>query len=268
MADDEVSLDVGADLDEASARQSADSLARIFEQAFARAAPKIGANIAKAIEKSFKGRIGSDTFDGFAQGARQAADATRPLQQRLQELESETEAFNRRVAATRSILTRVGADAGLFSVVDQELNKVLSSSRAFNDDLERIADNPDLLDGYKVSFENAQRTIFREIAGIQSTLRNLSEVQRVEGNRANQAADRANQQRLAELRAANSRFVVETQGANAQILAETRISGQQQIQQERIRARTRIELVRFTFRQIQTLDARHRRDLPCHRLRR
>ena len=81
-----------------------------------------------------------------------------------------------------------------------------------------------------------------------------SEVQRVEGRRRTRPPTGRTSSAWPNFAAANSRFVVEQQGANAQSLAEIRTSGQQQIQQERIRARTRIELVRFTFRQIQTLE--------------
>lgn len=264
--------------DEAEARQEANRLAAIFEDAFKRAAPQIGRDVGQAMARGFRGaRVGEQAFDGVVRGAQEAnrearrtagaaedvADsfekmgeagrrATRKVN--VDELNADVAALNERVQATRRSLTRIGAEEGLFAVIDRELNKVLSSARAFNSDLERIARDPNLLAGYEASFKNAQQTIFREVAGIQSQLRNLSNVQRLEGNRVNEEASRQAQERIQAAKLANSRLVVETQGANAQLLAETRLSGQRQIQRERIAARTRIELVRFTFRQIQILE--------------
>lgn len=239
----------GFEGDDDSARREADRMTKIIGDALGDAFKKIGPQMGRQIARALS--EGNKAYRDLGEEAKQSAAKQRSA---IDDLIADQDALRKRIEATRAQLSRVGAEPELFAIIDREFQRLLSTTRDFTLRFEDIVNDPDLMKGFETNLRNSNQIIFRELAGNQSVLRNLAVERGRELNRLNAAEDRAAQERLANLRAANSRYVVETQGSNAQLLAETRAASQQRLQAERIAGRTRIELVRFTYQQIRVLE--------------
>lgn len=247
-------VEFGVDADDAQARQEANRLAQIFEEAFAQAAPGIGRSFAKGFQQAFKTSGVNDVFSGFSEGSDEAFRSTRRVSGGVTDLAEDLSQLEARVRASRAVLEQLGASPDLFAVVDNELQKVLRRAAVFNDNLEEIARDPSLLEGYKTSFLEARRVISSELDQQTRLLINFKEDQRAAQSQLLEQEKISGRLRVAELRRQQSQFVVEEQGANAQRLAETRIAGQRQVAQERATQRARLEILRFTLRQVRVFE--------------
>ena len=280
--DDDIRIGVETDIDEASANRAADQLAAVFERAMTRAAPGLARTIERALNNALRTRVGTQAFDGLADGARRVADNARfvadamgdigdragqagrqfdgvgdriqDTAKRMQRLREDTEAFQERVQAARELLVKGGASPELLSVFDRQLNLTTARLRDFDAETDKFLADPVRLDGLERGLRESNKVVFRELGILQTLLRNQNTERRFELNRQNNTEARAAQERLQSTRIAASQRIVAEQNANSRLLAETRVNGQRRLVQERAQARSRVEIVRFTLQQIQALE--------------
>lgn len=255
-AGDDVRFGVEFDVDDADAQREFAQLGARVEAALTKAF----ASALKTFEREIN-RTMSNSGTGATRGFRNIDEAAEHLQQTFAQtgrasdlLNEDIAALQRRTEAMRETLQRAGARPELFDVVNAELQKVLRLQAEFNGRVEELANDPDKLRGYEIAFQAARSSIFREVSGINETLRTLSTTQDREGQRANIILKDQLREREQIADRARSEFVVNAQREAAQVLTETRIAGQRRIAAERQFQRTRIELLRFTLQQIRQIE--------------
>jgi tape measure domain-containing protein len=281
MADEDIDLGIEADLDEQSVIRAAERMGDIFGAVIGRGGSEAGRAFATSFDRAFRSSdLGKNAFGNIereAQKATQAvrtvgeasarvadalenvrtvgASSSRALSERFKAIDADITSLNAQSEAWRSTLRSVGADQNLLSGIDRQLNVLRSTARDLEDDLRRgVTIDPQRFEQISASMENLNKTMFREVAVFQTLMRNMNDAQRVEGDRTTREADRQAQERLLIQKGANSRFVVETQGAEARLLAADRSAGRERLAEQQANARRRIEILRFTFRQIQTIE--------------
>jgi tape measure domain-containing protein len=276
--DDDVEIGLNADLNEQSVVRAAERMGQIFGAIMGGEGGDAGRAFTTGFERAFRSaNLGKGAFrtiereaEAASRSVRFVADSAGRVSDQFNqmgaagrravreinadELNRDLAALQDRVEGTRATLTSLGANTSLFAVVDRELEQVLRRSREFNENIEAISRDDSLLEGYAESFRQSRRIISGELDASLRLLINFKENDRAEKTRILEQEKVLGRERVAALRASSSRYVVETQGAEARLLAETRNSGREQLAAQQANARARIEIIRFTFRQIQTLE--------------
>lgn len=254
-AGDPVELPVELEFDQAAAEREFAPVAKVIERSINKGLGKGFERARRDIEAAVAGRGRTARgFDDLGQAAKAVQDQFRATGRAGTDLSADIEALRRRTEAMKDTLERAGARPELFDVINAELNKTLRLQADFNERIEEISRDPNLLKGYEAAFQATRSTIFREVSGINETLRTLSTTQDREGQRANLILKDQLKERQQLADRARSEFVVNSQREAAQVLTETRIAGQRRLASERQFQRSRIELLRFTLNQVRTIE--------------
>ena len=245
MAD--LELGVGIALDVGAIRRAVEQMGQIIE--------RLGRDN-RALTSSFERieRSGERAFRNVGDAAAGAVRNFNRLSDPVEELRDDLASVEARAAATRETLERVGANPQLFAVAQRELDKMLRLQAEFNDRQEQVARDPALLRVYENRFSAIRTVVAKEISNINETLRSTARERGQINARENAILKDQIQERADIRRRARGVEVAQIQTESAQLVQARRAQANAAIQQSQRQARVRIELLRFTFRQAQTLE--------------
>lgn len=254
MSDEGINFDIGFDVNDDDARREADRVAQIFEERMQRAFSNLGKEFSEAFREF---RQESSRVSGrVAEDLRDVGRAAKRSETETEALSRDITALTQRFTAFRRAASAAGADTGLLSVYERQLQRLLGLQRDFERDRDLLnrKGNEQMLRARAQEVELVRRGLIAEGRAIQSELRDQNTIRQQALNRRREQENNASRERVEAQRAASSRFVVQAQLEGAQRLAAQRIAGQRQIAEERATARRRQEILRFALGQFRALE--------------